>query len=121
VLGYSYLDISADAMLTVARGSELLRYMLESNFGSHAEGGRLPGEDDEPPQFPAQFTAILRAHGFDADAWLDRGQKWAIAWTSLDSEAQPEAHQRLYFGPLRMRVDHIAQAALADFEGDEGA
>jgi len=119
VLGCNYLDITADATLTVARGPELLRYVRESNFGSHAEGARLPGEGDDPPVSPAEFTAILRAHGFDPDAWLQRGSKWAIAWTSLDREAQPEAHQRLYLGPLRMRVDHIEQAALADMLGDE--
>jgi len=120
VLGYNYLDITADAMLTAARGSRLLRYVLESNFGSHSEGDRLPGEPtDGPPQAPADFEAILRAHGFDADGWLEHGQAWAIGWTQLDAEAQPEAHHRLYFGPLRIRVDHIEQAALADMMGDE--
>jgi hypothetical protein len=119
VFGYNYLDITADAMLTAARGSELLRYVYESNFGSHSEGNPLPGEPAAGPQFPVDFDAILRAHGFDADGWLDHGDVWAIGWTQLDAEASAEAHHRVYFGPLRMRVDHIEQAALLDMMGDD--
>ena len=120
VLGYNYLDSTADATLTAARGPTLLRFTVASNFGDHAEGARLPGEPgDGLPRWPSDFASIVRAHGFDADAWLAGGQKWGLIWTMLDAEANPEAHRRLYFGPLRMRVDHIEQAALADLLDDE--
>jgi hypothetical protein len=118
--GYQYLDITADAMLTVARGDELLRYTLETNFGQHAEGELLPGEpDDGLVQFPTDAAAVLQQLGFDPDEWLRSGERLAVDWQSLDPEERPELHQRLYFGPLRMRVDHIQQAALAAMEGED--
>ncbi|MBV9595394.1 MAG: hypothetical protein JOZ87_00925 [Chloroflexi bacterium] len=120
VLGYNYLDMTADATLTAARGATLLRFTVESNFGNHSEGERLPGEPgDGLPHMPSDFASILRAHGFDADAWLARDQKWGLIWTMLDAKTNPEAHRRLYFGPLRMRIDHIEQAALADMMDEE--
>jgi hypothetical protein len=42
--------------------------------------------------------------------------KWDILWTMLDSEEQPEAHARLYFGPFRQRVDWIHRAAMEEME-----
>jgi hypothetical protein len=120
VVGYNYLDMTADATLTAAGGSELLRFTVESNFGSHTEGERLPGETgDGLPRVPSEITPILRAHDFDPDGWLAGDEKWGVVWTMLDPETQGELHQHLYFGPLRMRIDHIVQAALADMMGDE--
>jgi hypothetical protein len=107
VLGYSYEDTTATEQLTVARGEELLRYTLLSNWGDHDEGARLEGED-------LGIGGILQSHGFDPDAWLEQGTVLRMNWTMLDPDKNPEAHRRLYFGPLRMRVDDINQAALED-------
>ncbi|HLZ31457.1 MAG TPA: hypothetical protein VKV73_29415 [Chloroflexota bacterium] len=37
----------------------------------------------------------------------------------LDAEGNPEAHRRLYLGPLRMRINHLERAALADMMDEE--
>jgi hypothetical protein len=113
VLGYSFEDTTATQQLTVARGHDLLRNTLYSNWGNHEEGAPLPGEDQG-------IGGVLQALGFDPDGWLQRGTVLRVAWTPLDHERDAEAHRRLYFGPLRMRVDHIQQAALEEFKKEAG-
>jgi hypothetical protein len=63
------------------------------------------------------INGILSGLGFDPNAWLDEGQVHRLTWTMLDPDQQAEAHTRLYFGPLRMRIDHIHQTAVEDLAG----
>jgi hypothetical protein len=120
VLGFSYEDTTASVQVVAARGSELLRFVLDTDWGTHVEGDPLPGETDERSVGSITgFDAVLHALGVDADAWLDRGHKWAVLNTILDRDTQPAAHQRLYFGPLRRRVDAIHQAALDEAMGHD--
>lgn len=94
------------------------RYVVESKWGNHSEGQPRPGETDGAHD-PAAFEAIASAHGFDLTRWLADGQVWRIRWTMLDPDTQPDKHKTLYFGPLRMRVDHIEEAARADLMSDD--
>lgn len=115
VLGYTFQDISATGEVVAAQGSSLLRYALVSNWGEHDEGTPLPGETaDSPAWAPYGFRDVLSTLGFDVDGWLHHGAKSDVLWTALDPEEQPEAHARLYFGPLRQRVDWIERAALEE-------
>ena len=111
VLGYTYEDTAGTEMLTAARGPDLLRYTLRSNWGDHEEGEPLPGEAEG-------IEIVLRNLGFDPDAWLEHGTTLRLRWTPLEPDIEAEAHRRLYAGPLRMRVDHIEQAAREEFEGE---
>jgi len=110
VVGYTWIDSTAFETRVAARGTDLLRYIHDiGDFGRHDEGIALDGESDH-------VDAALRHFGFDVDAWLDRGEKWDVLWTSLNPDEQPDAHRRLYFGPLRQRVDYIEQAVLEDMQ-----
>ncbi len=112
VLGYNYDDTTGSEFLVAARGTELLRFSFETNWGDHSEGDTLAGEEHG-------IGAILEAFGFDPDAWLERGTVLRVTWTMLDRDEDPVGHQRLYFGPLRQRVDHIERAALEEFEDSD--
>ncbi|MBI2756282.1 MAG: hypothetical protein HYX52_06200 [Chloroflexi bacterium] len=112
VVGYTYDDTSASCTLVVARESELVRFALNSMWGDHEEGEALAGENEST-------DLLLRHLGFDPGLWLAHGSTLRLHWGPLDPEAEPNAHHRLYFGPLRMRVDHIEQAALAEFEDED--
>jgi hypothetical protein len=112
VVGYSWQDNSGFETLVAARGTRLLRYVHDAGeFGRHEEGEPLLQESDGA-------DAALRQLGFDVDGWLEHGEKWHVLWTMMDAEQHPDAHKRLYFGPLRQRVDYIEQAALEDVVGD---
>ncbi len=100
--------------LIAARGSQVLRYRVQSGgYGDYFEGDPLLHESEG-------FDAILGAYGFDANGWLARGRRWGLLWTALDPDAEPEEHRRLYFGPMRRRVDYIHRAALKEFEDEYG-
>ena len=102
VLGYNYLDITADAMLTAARGSLLLRYVLESNFGSHSEGDRLPGEPtDGSPQAPADFEAEVEIVA--PSGWEDAVQRIAAADVALVTQARTAGDATAVARPFRNR------------------
>ena len=103
VRGYSYDDKTGWEQIVVARGQRLSRFRVISGWGEHSEGVALERESEG-------INGILRALGFEPNAWLDEGQVNRLTWTMLDPEQQAEAHRRLYFGPLRMRIDHIQQA-----------
>jgi len=104
VLGYNYDDASGSEQLTVAQNSQLLRYTLETGWGDHREGDPLNGAE-------SGIGGILQALGFNPDAWLEHGTVLRLTWKTLDALQDPEAHRRLYFGPLRMRADYVHQAA----------
>jgi hypothetical protein len=110
VLGYTYDDKIGWEQIVVARGQQLLRFVVLSGWGEHSEGVALEGESEG-------IHGILSGLGFTPNAWLDEGQVHRVTWTMLDPEQQAEAHRRLYFGPLRMRIDHIQQAAAEDLAG----
>jgi hypothetical protein len=113
-LGYTWQCISGMESLVVASGPDVLRFVVEGgDFGRHEEG--------DPLQQEMEVEGWLQRLGFDVDGWLNHGEKWDVLWTTLDAQQQPEAHRRLYFGPLRMRVDHIHQAALDDMMDEDEA
>ena len=116
VLGMGYQDTTGTSTVTAARGATLLRYAFDCAAGRHEEGAPLPGETPNAPAWtPKGFRNVLAALGFDVDGWLERGAKWDVLWTMLDAGEQPEAHERLYFGPLRQRIDELQNAALDGF------
>ena len=88
----------------------MLRFRVISGSGEHSEGVALEGESEG-------ISGILSGLGFNPNAWLDEGQVHRLTWTMLDPEQQAEAHQRLYFGPLRMRIDHLQQAGAEAIRG----
>ena len=110
VLGYSYDDTTGWEQIVVAQDVQLLRFRVISGWGDHSEGLPLEAESEG-------IHAIVGALGFNPSAWLDAGQVQRVAWTILEPERQSDAHARLYFGPLRMRIDHIQQAAADAIRG----
>lgn len=121
VLAHIYFDTTGTGEGIAARGSRVLRYVVDGRTDSHSEGGPLPGEtDDFPISSSMGFAAVLQALGFDPDGWFRSGTKVEVTWTSLDPDAKPEAFARVYRGPVRMRSIWVEEAALAEMENDEG-
>lgn len=115
VLGYSHQDVTGITHATAARGDHLLRHVVDcaGHAPDHVEGATLPGETAQRNISSKQgLQAVLRAHGFDVEGWLERGEKWNVRHVRLDRERQPEAHARLYFGPLRQHVNAQEEAGL---------
>jgi hypothetical protein len=111
VIAHTYNDSTTASSLIAARGAEVLRYTYETQWGDHFQGAALPGEG-------GVIDDVFKAHGFDPEAWLDRGRVLGIRWRSIQPDDDSEQHRRLYSGPLRQAVDHIEQAALADLESE---
>jgi hypothetical protein len=126
VLGHAYQDTVGMEITTVARGPELLRYVWTAGAPyEHTEGAPLPGETPEASIESIEgLRRVLAALGFvveGPDGWLARGAKWDAQWIDPDSDAQPEAHARLHFGPLRARTIAVERASCEATFGPEAA
>jgi hypothetical protein len=64
VLGYTYDDKTGGEQIVVARGQQLLRFVVTTGWANHSEGQVLEGEADG-------IAGILPGLGFNPNAWLD--------------------------------------------------